>query len=108
MEELIQDLNQIKGIKNTKRRGKNLLKMKLFSRKIKGSEAFKIKGDLRKISQKIRSKLEEAKDKKVIQKWNWVEKPEKKYTETQLGRGKATDRKEKGHKPNHYTVEIVK
>jgi hypothetical protein len=108
MKEIIQDINEVTGVKNIRRKGNNLLNIELFSRKVEGSEAFKIKGNLRKISQKIRNKLETHKKKGQIQNWNWIAKPEKKYAETQLGKGETTDRKEKGHKTDYYTIEIQK
>jgi hypothetical protein len=35
-----------------------------------------------------------------------MEKPEKKYHETSLGRGKLKDRKPRGHRPGYYRVFI--
>lgn len=106
MKELIQELNEIKGVKNVKKQSGPVLKVNLFGRPVPNSEAVEIKGDLRKISQKLRNCLEEARKEKKISSWEWIIKPEKKYTETSLGRDSITDRKDKGHKPGYYRIAI--
>lgn len=50
MKKIIQNLRDIQGVKNVKRQSVSVLKINLFSREIKNSEAEIIKGDLRKIS----------------------------------------------------------
>lgn len=106
MEELIDDLRAIEGVKSVKRESGPVLKIDLFSREVPGSESEKISGDLRKISQKIRNSLENASSEGVFTGWEWIVKPEKKYQETSLGRRKVSDRKAKGHEPAYYRVSI--
>lgn len=105
MEELIQKLLEIDSIKAVKRQGENTLKLELFTREIPGSENVEIKGDLRTVAPKIRSKLENARETGVINGWNWIEKPEKKYQSRSLGTN-VSDRKEKGYRPGYYLVSI--
>jgi len=106
MQDLISTINEIKGVKNVKKRSGPTLKINLYSREIPSREAEKIRGDLRKISQKIRDRLEKAREKSVINGWNWIQKPEKKYDETGIRTEKISDRKEVGHKPPFYTISI--
>lgn len=106
MEELINELSSIEGVKNIKKYNQKVLEINLFSREIPGSEAEEIRGDLRKISQNIRNILEKHRKKGKIQNWEWMNKPEKQYTETQLGKRKIKDRKDKGHKPAYYRITI--
>lgn len=106
MEELLKALHEIKGVKSIKRQSGPVIKVNLFSRKIPNSEAHQISGDLRKISQKLRNELEDARKNNVIDSWEWIVKPQKKYTETSLGKDKITDRKDKGHKPAYYRISI--
>lgn len=105
MEKAVEKLREIKGVKNVKRQS-STLKINLFSRPVSGSESEEISGDLRKISQKIRHTLDEARNDGVFQGWEWIAKPEKQYQETKLGKRKVSDRKSKGHKPAFYRVSI--
>ncbi|MFB6115919.1 MAG: hypothetical protein ABEK10_00250 [Candidatus Nanosalina sp.] len=105
MKDLVKKLGKVKGVKNVKNRG-GKLKINLYARE-KG-EFYNIKGDLRKISQKLRNRLDTARENSVITAWNWVQKPEKKYTETRLDTEKVNDRKPSGHKPPYYTVSVRK
>ena len=89
MKNTIQELRDIKGVKNVKKQSGPVLKINLFSRKIKGSEVEEIKGDLRKISQSIKNTLDEAKTTDEFNGWEWIVKPEKKYSETRLGRSRV-------------------
>lgn len=106
MEELIQKLNEIRGVKNASRKPGPSLEIKLHSRDIPGSENFEIKGDLRSISASIRKKLEEARKNSGIQKWHWNVKPEKQYQETSIGTKKIKDRKSAGHKTDYYKITL--
>lgn len=107
MEEVINKIRNIRGVKNVKRFDNNVLEINLFSREIPDTEVKEIRGDLRKISQEIRNTLDLQKSKGVFQNWEWVVKPEKKYTETGVGE-KVSDRKSRGHKPSYYRVTINK
>jgi len=106
VKDFIQKLRGIEGVDNVKREKGPVLKINLFSREVPGSEAVEISGDLRKISQKIRHKLDEGVSEGVFDGWEWIVKPEKQYQETKLGKKKISDRKAKGHKPGYYRVSI--
>lgn len=106
MKDLIQSLRELESVKAVRKQSGPVLKVELFHREIKGSEAVEIRGDMRKISQQVRSCLETAKKEDEIEGWGWIVKPEKKYQETSLGRGKVSDRKSKGHKPGYYRISI--
>jgi len=105
MESVIEKLNSIKGIKNVRKLGANQLEINLFSEKVPGREAEKISGNLKKISQKISSKLSEQSG---IQNWEWVQKPSNVYDETPVKTEKVSDRKKVGHKPAKYLIFIRK
>ena len=107
MREVIDDLRNIDGVKNVRRQSGPVFKVELFSREISGSEAVEIRGDLRSISQRIVSVLDEASKEGVFDSWEWIVRPEKKYQETSLGRGSVSDRKDKGHRPGYYRVSII-
>ena len=106
MQDLIEEINDVQGVKSVKRRSGPTLKVNLYSREIPGREAEELQGDLRKISPKIRHRLEQAREKSLIDGWNWIQKPEKKYDETWIRTKKISDRKEVGHKPPFYTISI--
>ncbi len=106
MQELIQELRDIQGVKNVKKQSGPVLKVNLFGRPVPNSEAVEIKGDLRKISQKLRNQLDQAQEKGEISSWEWIVKPEKKYTDSSPRDLKVSDRKDKGHKPAYYRVAI--
>jgi len=106
MKQLIDTLNGIEGVKNVKKRSGPTLRINLFSREIPGREAEKVSGDLRKISQKIRNALDNARENSEIEGWNWIQKPEKQYDQTGLKTENVSDRKEIGHKPGFYTVSV--
>jgi hypothetical protein len=108
MEDLIQDLLEIDGVKNVKRHGGPVLRINLFSREIPGSEAEEIRVDLRKVTPKIKSCLDDARQNGDISGWEWIVRPEKQYQETSLGRSKVSDRKAKGYDPSYYRVSIDK
>ena len=106
MKQLIEKLQEVEGVKAVRREGDSVLKIQLFTQEIPGSEAVTIRGDLRSISQNIVNTLNSQKG-DDYGRWNWIQKPEKKYQETSLGRkSSVTDRKEKGHKPGFYKVSI--
>ncbi|QKQ98394.1 hypothetical protein GKQ38_02605 [Candidatus Nanohaloarchaea archaeon] len=108
MEELIQDLRKIEGVKAVRKQSGPVLKIELFHREIPASEAVDILGDLRSISQSIVSILDEARSDGEFESWEWIQKPEKKYQETSLGRNSSvSDRKDKGHRPGYYRVSII-
>ena len=107
MQEVIEELRSIEGVKNVRRQSGPVLKIELFSREIPGSEAVEIRGDLRTISQKIVNSLDEASSNEVFDSWEWIVRPEKKYQETSLGRRKVSDRKDKGHRPGYYRVSVI-
>ncbi|MFB6241225.1 MAG: hypothetical protein ABEJ36_00285 [Candidatus Nanosalina sp.] len=106
MRELIKKLTEIKGVHNVKRKGGPVLKVNLHSREQPRKDAEKLMGDLRKISPKIRNRLEEARKNGEIKSWNWIQKPEKKYSETSIGTEKIKDRKPVGHEPSHYRISV--
>lgn len=106
MEELVQKLRQIEGIKSVEKHNGPVFKLKLYSRRVGKTEIYDIDGNLRKISQKLRNVLEEARQNNLFSNWEWVVKPEKKYQETSLGKRKLSDRKPKGHKPDYYRVSV--
>lgn len=107
MEEVIDRIKDVQGVKAVKREGDNVLKLKLFSSEIKGSEAVKIRGNLRSISQQLVKALDSSQEEGEISRWTWMEKPEKKYQETSLGKRKSLkDRKEKGHRPGYYKIHV--
>ncbi len=105
MQSLLGDIRDIEGVKNVRKQSGPVLKVELFSRELKGSEAEEIMGDLRKISRNLREKMDEAREDGDIPGWEWVIKPEKRYQERSLG-GNVTDRKPKGHKPAYYRISI--
>lgn len=108
MEEVIEELRGIDGVKNVRRQSGPVLKVELFSREIPDSEAVDILGDLRSISQSIVNTLDEARSDGEFESWEWVQKPEKQYQETSLGRNSSVfDRKDKGHRPGYYRVSII-
>lgn len=107
MKDVLSKLREVEGVKNVKRQSGPVLRINLFSREIKGSEAEEIRGDLRSISQNIRRVLDKCKSNGEFKSWEWIVKPEKQYQETKLGRNrKVSDRKAKGHKPAYYRVSI--
>lgn len=107
MEKLIQKLTELDEIKVVKRFGGPVLKIQLFMREIEGSDAVDIHGDLQSISQKIMRELDNSKKHGEIKRWNWTQRPEKQYQETNLGyNSSVTDRKAKGHKPGYYQVSV--
>lgn len=104
MQGIINKLRVLEGVKAVRREGEDVLKIQLFTKEIPETEAVEIHGDLRSISQKLVNTLNEGKGEEYGR-WNWIQKPEKKYQETSLGgRSGVTDRKEKGHKPGFYKV----
>jgi len=60
MENLIKNLREIRGVKSVKKQSGPVLRIDLFSREIKGSDASEIKGNLRKITPRIKSTLDDA------------------------------------------------
>ena len=106
MDELIENLLDIQAVKSVKRQGNSVLRIDLFSREIPGSEAEEIKADLRKVTPKIKARLESSRKEKEISGWEWMVRPEKQYQETSLGKSKVSDRKSKGYKPSHYKVAV--
>jgi hypothetical protein len=106
MRELIQEISEIKGVQNVKKKGGPVLKVNLHSREQPGQEAEKIMGDLRKISPKISTRLDDALEKGEISGWNWNRKPDKKYSETGVETEKVSDRKPVGHEPSYYIISI--
>lgn len=106
MEDLIQQLREIKGVKNVKKKGGPVLRINLYSREKPRKDVKEIKGDLRTISQKINTTLENARQKGEIHAWNRVQKPEKKYSETAVRTEKVKDRKPLGHQPDYYRISV--
>lgn len=106
MEDLIENLRDVEGVQNVKRESGPVLKINLFSSEIPSSEVEKISGDLRKISQKILNRLERASSTGAVSGWEWIIKPEKKYSQKKLGNSRVSDRKPKGHEPAYYRVAI--
>lgn len=106
MESLLTDLRKIAGVKAVRKRSGPTLKIELFSKEVPGGEVEKIMGDLRSISQQISNTLTESREGSEIKAWNWIQTPEKKYSETGVRTEKVTDRKPVGHQPAYYTVSI--
>ena len=107
MRQLIGNLRSIDGVKAVRKQSGPVLKIELFHREIRNSEAVEIKGNLRSISQNIVNVLDDARSEEVFKSWEWIRKPKKQYQETSLGRNRAvSDRKVKGHKPGFYRVSI--
>lgn len=97
----IRELDYVKNVKNM---SDSTIKINLFTRDIGSPDLVEIKGDLRSIGQNISSELNSLKNDGEISGWKWMEKPEKKYQETKLGRDAVSDRKSRGHKPGYYRV----
>lgn len=102
MDELIQDIRDIEGVKAV-RKFSGSLRIELFSRPIPGSENVEISGDLRKISQQLRKVFEEAREAGTIDGWNWTVKPEKEYSDSSPVDG-VSDRSSKGYDRGFYRV----
>ncbi len=60
MKQLLQELNQLDEIKAVKKFNDRVLKIQLFTRDIKGSDAVEIRGDIQSISQKLIRRLNDA------------------------------------------------
>jgi len=104
MQDLVENLRSVDGVKNVKRQGEDVLMINLFCREVPGSEeVVDVQGDLRSISQKLVNVL----DSEVSGSWSWMVKPEKKYQETGLETESVSDRKVKGHKPGYYMVSLT-
>ena len=106
MEELLKQLREVEGVKAVKRRSRTL-RIELFARE-KPNDIWEIRGNLRKTGQQIRRRMDEAKENGLIDGWNWIQKPEKKYEDTPIETEKVSDRKPRGHRPPYYTVSIQK
>jgi len=94
--ELVEELKSLEGVKSVRKRNSEL-RIDLFTEDI--GDLSKIKGDLSRITPKIRNVLEEHLDQ-----WEWIVRPEKKYSETEIGA--VTDRKPKGYDPDYYAVSL--
>lgn len=105
MNDRFDGLRELDYVKNVKERDSSI-KINLFTRDVGDSDIKEIKGDLRSTGQNISAELDRLKKEGEIKGWKWMEKPEKKYQETSLGRDKIADRKPKGHKPGYYRVFI--
>ena len=105
MEDL-EDLRQVDGVKYVKRKSGGILRIDLFSREIPGREAEDIQCDLRKTSQRLFSRLDNAVKSGEINGWSWVEKPQKQYRDRSPNGFQVSDRQGAGHKPSHYTVNL--
>ncbi len=106
MKDLIEELLDLDGVKSVRKFNDSVLRIELHSRRVPDTELFEVSGDLRKISQQIRSCLEEARQNKEFSTWEWMTKPEKKYQKTSLGRKKINDRKSIGHNQDYYEVSV--
>ena len=102
MKELTTKIRDIEGIKSVRPQGEKLLKIKPFSKELKGQEEVKIMEDLRKITPKISNVLDSAES---VDSWEWNVRPKKRYAETGIS-DSVSDRKAKGHKPSYYLVTI--
>ena len=105
MAEIVEKLGDLEGVKNVKNKS-GVLRINLFAREKPSGDVWEIKGDLRKTGQGIRRRLEDALEEDIIQNWNWIQKPEKKYEDTPIETEKVSDRKPKGHRPPYYTVSV--
>jgi len=94
--DLAEKLKELEGVKSVRKRN-NELRIELYTKDV--GEASKIRGDLSSITPKIRNVLEEHLDQ-----WEWIVRPEKKYSETEIGA--VTDRKPKGYDPDYYAVSL--
>jgi hypothetical protein len=102
----LEDLRQVDGVKYVKRKSGGTLRIDLFSREIPGREAEDIQCDLRKTSQRLSSRLDDAVKSGEIGGWSWVEKPQKQYRDSSPDSVQVSDRQGAGHKPSHYTVNL--
>jgi hypothetical protein len=98
MTDIIEKLQRTDGVKSVERHG-DALKLKLFSRKIPGTELYEIPGDLRKTSQQIKLELDEH-----ANNWEWNIKPKKKYRDQSLKNSEISDREPKGYNRNFYKI----
>jgi hypothetical protein len=102
MDEVVKELRGLEGVKAV-RRFSGSLRVELFSRPVSGTEMVEIEGDLRKISQGIRQVLEDARTDGVLEGWEWVVKPEKKYRDSSPVEG-VSDRSSKGYDRGFYRI----
>lgn len=105
-QKLLKELREVEGVKNVKQRS-DTLKINLFSRPIPGGETKEIRGDLRSISQRIGNILDNLRSRNDIERWEWIQKPEKKYLENSVTEN-VSDRKPKGYNRTYYTVAVEK
>ncbi|AOV94895.1 hypothetical protein AQV86_03140 [Nanohaloarchaea archaeon SG9] len=102
MEKVVGELKGLEGVKAV-RRFSGSLRVELFSRPVSGSDVVEISGDLRRISQEVRSVLEDARKEGVMESWEWVVKPEKKYRDSSPVDG-VSDRSVKGYDRGFYRI----
>jgi hypothetical protein len=106
MENFLKKIREVKGVKGVKKRS-GTLRIELFAREL-SNDIWEIRGNLRETGQQLRRSMDEAQENGLIDGWNWIQKPEKKYEETPIETEKVSDRKPKGHRPPYYTVSIRK
>ncbi|PSH02474.1 MAG: hypothetical protein BRC26_00375 [Nanohaloarchaea archaeon QH_8_44_6] len=102
MDEVVGELRGLEGVKAV-RRFSGSLRVELFSRPVQGSDVVEISGDPRRISQGIRSVFEDARKEGIVESWEWVVKPEKKYRDSSPVDG-VSDRSAKGYDRGFYRV----
>lgn len=102
MKKLIQNLNDIEGVKSARLRGEKLVMVKPHKIELENQEEDKIPVDLRKLSRNLKKTLSNS---KKLKSWDWNVKPQKQYKETSLG-GSISQRKSKGYDPSNYLITI--
>lgn len=102
MDEVITELRHLEGVKAV-RRFSGSLRVELFSRPVSGTDMVEIDGDLRKISQSIRQVLENGRADGVLDSWEWIVRPEKKYRDSSPVDG-VSDRSSKGYDRGFYRI----
>lgn len=107
MKDLIDDINSIDGVKNAKFLDDRRIKINLYSKKVPGREAHKIKGDLKSISQNLSNTLSQCIG-DSIKSWEWIIKPSKKYDRKTGITSQVSDSRPVGHKPAAYKVHVKK
>ncbi|MFB6190018.1 MAG: hypothetical protein ABEJ91_00415 [Candidatus Nanohaloarchaea archaeon] len=104
MEKLVHQLREIEGVKAVRRRTEEIIEVEPFSQEVEGRDHRKIPVDLRKVTPKIKSALDNAKGKSITS-WRLVETPEKRYRDRSPSES-VSDREPLGYRPWKYVVEI--
>lgn len=104
MENILEQLRDIEGVKAVRRRTDSIIEVEPFSREVEGRDLREIPVDLRKVTPKIKSILEDTEGSE-IQSWRLVETPEKRYRDRSPG-DSISDKEPLGYRPWKYVVEV--